>query len=554
MDKGFSMLVEIVCDKLANSENPEGRVPFHKGLNAVVGTKSGDNSIGKSSMLLLIDFAFGGSSYADWRTGIVGHVGNHEVCFTHAFEGKLYRFRRSTGDERHVATCDELYRPVGRQTNDEFCDWLLRAYSMGRMGGTFRGLMSPFIQIWRRLDPDITQPLLGNRKESARESIERLVKLFERYDEIAHLKAEATKAAEAQKTFAALCGSGYVVPASGSREYERNEEEVQALDSRLQALMAKSSEDLLDLDALKAERLSELKSELSQLRRARTRLISELTLMEEDLGLSSFRHTASFKQLEALFPGVNLARVEELEAFHRKLCRILKEECEKERKLKEAQLANIDDSISELEAEVREFGSISSFSKAVFDEYSRVERKRAFLEKQNEAFMEKEALKDAKKEADDRLSVTEMAILEDIASTLNSTMGTLNDEVSGGRRAAPEIEFKSPSSYTFGIPHDRGTGAGTSGMYLLDAALLMDTKLPFVIHDTVNLKQIEDSSMFGLLGVYSRSEKQVFIAIDKTTSSDGDELPKVVKDAAVIALSPGRELFGISFANPGKKS
>ena len=60
--------------------------------------------------------------------------------------------------------------------------------------------------------------------------------------------------------------------------------------------------------------------------------------------------------------------------------------------------------------------------------------------------------------------------------------------------------------------------------------------------------------MFGLLGVYSRSEKQVFIAIDKTTSSDGDELPKVVKDAAVIALSPGRELFGISFANPGKKS
>ena len=82
MDKGFSMLVEIVCDKLANSENPEGRVPFHKGLNAVVGTKSGDNSIGKSSMLLLIDFAFGGSSYADWRTGIVGHVGNHEVCFT----------------------------------------------------------------------------------------------------------------------------------------------------------------------------------------------------------------------------------------------------------------------------------------------------------------------------------------------------------------------------------------------------------------------------------------------------------------------------------------
>lgn len=52
------MLKQIKCDKF--------RLPivtFHEGLNVVAGDSNAANSIGKSTMLMIIDFAFGGSSY-----------------------------------------------------------------------------------------------------------------------------------------------------------------------------------------------------------------------------------------------------------------------------------------------------------------------------------------------------------------------------------------------------------------------------------------------------------------------------------------------------------
>ena len=45
------MLYEIVCDKFK-----QNRIEFHNGLNVILGTNEGDNSIGKSSFLLIVDF------------------------------------------------------------------------------------------------------------------------------------------------------------------------------------------------------------------------------------------------------------------------------------------------------------------------------------------------------------------------------------------------------------------------------------------------------------------------------------------------------------------
>ena len=42
------MLREIVCDKFRKN-----RIEFHNGLNVILGTNEGDNSIGKSSFLLI---------------------------------------------------------------------------------------------------------------------------------------------------------------------------------------------------------------------------------------------------------------------------------------------------------------------------------------------------------------------------------------------------------------------------------------------------------------------------------------------------------------------
>lgn len=47
------MLVEVRCDKFR-----EKSIKFHKGLNVVLGDEKATNSIGKSSLLMVLDFIF----------------------------------------------------------------------------------------------------------------------------------------------------------------------------------------------------------------------------------------------------------------------------------------------------------------------------------------------------------------------------------------------------------------------------------------------------------------------------------------------------------------
>lgn len=58
------MLYEIVCDKFISNAQQRGKIYFHDGLNVIQGHNSGTNSIGKSTFLLVVDFAFGGNTYA----------------------------------------------------------------------------------------------------------------------------------------------------------------------------------------------------------------------------------------------------------------------------------------------------------------------------------------------------------------------------------------------------------------------------------------------------------------------------------------------------------
>ena len=53
------MLHEIYCEQFHQK-----RIVFNPGLSVVLGTNTGDNSIGKSTFLLIVDYVFGGSTYA----------------------------------------------------------------------------------------------------------------------------------------------------------------------------------------------------------------------------------------------------------------------------------------------------------------------------------------------------------------------------------------------------------------------------------------------------------------------------------------------------------
>lgn len=58
------MLKEISCDAFKIGDQPRPPVRFHMGLNTILGSVTGAaGSIGKSTMMLIIDFVFGGNTY-----------------------------------------------------------------------------------------------------------------------------------------------------------------------------------------------------------------------------------------------------------------------------------------------------------------------------------------------------------------------------------------------------------------------------------------------------------------------------------------------------------
>ena len=72
------MLKEIFCSKFK-----QPKIEFHNGLNVILGDNNGSNSIGKSTMLLIIDYVFGGDTYT--RSDVIDNIGQHEICFCFEF-------------------------------------------------------------------------------------------------------------------------------------------------------------------------------------------------------------------------------------------------------------------------------------------------------------------------------------------------------------------------------------------------------------------------------------------------------------------------------------
>jgi hypothetical protein len=88
-------------------------VRFHAGLNVVLGDANATNSIGKSTLLMVIDFAFGGKDLLRHNRDVVSELGHHDYFFSFKFDQDVYRFRRGTYEDdvqglRMKNACEDL--------------------------------------------------------------------------------------------------------------------------------------------------------------------------------------------------------------------------------------------------------------------------------------------------------------------------------------------------------------------------------------------------------------------------------------------------------------
>ena len=180
------MLYEIWCDKFVSNGNPRGVIRFNEKLNIVKGHDSGTNSIGKSTFLLAIDFAFGGNSYAEDKR-LIKKIGHHLINYCFKFNDDFYYFSRNTATPKEVNVCNTDYSVIKTISIEEYNNNLLALYSINLPNISFRQIVGRYFRVYGRGSSNERKPLASYDGEAPKDSLIALLKLFDGYTPIEKL-------------------------------------------------------------------------------------------------------------------------------------------------------------------------------------------------------------------------------------------------------------------------------------------------------------------------------------------------------------------------------
>lgn len=169
------MLHEIYCEQFHQK-----RIVFNPGLSVVLGTNAGDNSIGKSTFLLIIDYVFGGSTYAG-TTDIIENVGSHDIYFSFIFGEEIFKFCRNSINAHTVWKCNDSYEKVEEIGLNDYCKWLDSKYAISLPELSFRDAVGRYIRVYGKNNCDERHPLHYQATEKAEKACTALLKLFDAY-------------------------------------------------------------------------------------------------------------------------------------------------------------------------------------------------------------------------------------------------------------------------------------------------------------------------------------------------------------------------------------
>lgn len=539
------MLKEIYCDKFISNGKIRGAILFHEGLNTILGSETGSNSIGKSTFLMILDFVFGGMDYIEKSTDVHKNVGSHRICFSFEFDNERFYFARSTIITREVEVCDKDYNVRENITLDRYNEFLKIKYGMGELELSFRAAVGKFFRVYLRECCDEGHPLKSADRIPDKYGITELIQLYNKYAAIAALMDAKKDSEERHTTYRKAIKYSQISAPANQTEYKKNVQEIQRLAADLLDLSSKSNAGLLDVDSVKAKALSEMKGSLSKLYRQRSRLKAKRKTLGEERFSASIEK--DFTDLLKFFPTADTVSLIEIEEFHAGVTVALKAEYRKRCEELDSLLAACEEKIMEFENRIRSVDSVSNVSQAILDSYADVKQKHDNLVAANKHFDEEKTLRQNVEDLKAQIAKLISSELLIIENEINSTMTALNMYVFDTPKSSPVLVLKDDSHYSFETPNDSGTGSRYKGLILFDLSVLDTTPLPVVVHDSFMLKQIEDHVLEKLFELYSNTKKQVFIAIDKQGSYT-KRAEELLEKTEVLRLSPdGNELFGRSW-------
>ncbi|NTV70138.1 MAG: DUF2326 domain-containing protein [Azonexaceae bacterium] len=529
------MLKEIRCNKF--NESP---IVFHDGLNVVLGDEFATNSIGKSTMLMVIDFVMGGESFIDINKDVVSELGHHTYYFKFVFADVEYYFGRSTNRPETVFKCSNEYVELDSIEVDEFRGFLKASYSLGNLDVTFRSVASLFSRVWGKENLEPRRPLDSFKKQKANDVLTFLLKLFDKYDSLVQLHDDLKLKLSDKQTISAALKKDFV-PKINKKKYVENQDLIVKTDAELEDIKKELALYATNLREIANREVAELKEAKDSLLLSKANVESRLNRTRSSLSKNRYVKSKNFEALIAFFPEVNTSKIATVEEFHSDITRILKTELQSSERLLQTELSFINEEIAIIDTKLAAIlKNIENPGQIVDRVYSLSSSKRNAVD-ENKYYDLEIKLKDEAKTAEEALEEARVKQLGLIEVVINKKLQDLSSIVYGPVRKSPSLALKN-SNYEFEIFEDTGTGKAYSNLILFDWSIFLSANVPFLIHDSLLFKNIENAAVSNMILLYGGSNKQTFIAIDEIKKY-GPIAEATLNKSAVLKLSDTKVLY-----------
>jgi uncharacterized protein YydD (DUF2326 family) len=529
------MLVEIRC-KAFRTEI----VRFQAGLNVVLGDDNATNSIGKSTLLMVIDFCFGGSDLLTHNADLVIELGHHDYFFTFRFDEQEYRFRRGTFQPSLVYVCDEVYEPVSSISTEEYTAFLKQSYKIVLPDLSFRALVGLYLRVWGKDNLSVERPLHVVQNQPAHQCVDNLIKTFDRYETIRD--ATASVASVESKVQALTAAAKHdIVPNISKRVYEGNHKRISTLEGELEDIRVNLAKYATNISEIVNKEVLELKLAKDQLLAQRLTLSSRLQRVQGNLRDNRAIRSESFRDLVNFFPEINQDRLARVEEFHRGVAKLLRTELRESEVQLELEISRIDSATAEIDEGMSRTLSSIEQPTVIVDRVYEVAIELDNTREANQRFDDENTLRAELRTLRAQLAEEKKKVLQIVQDTVNDGMRRIVTSVFGEDRKSPRLTLQE-KSYKFEVYDDTGTGTAYASLVVLDLTVFQSTALPVVAHDTLLFKNIENDSVSRLLQVYLKIEKQSFVALDEIEKY-GSATAELLRDHSVIALDNDHVLY-----------
>lgn len=531
------MLKQIKCNLFNQSP-----IEFHTGLNIVLGDDEAKNSIGKSSTLLVIDFAMGGSSLLVDDAGVINILGSHSYEITFEFGGVPLYVTRSTDHPDVIEICNANHVKEDEISLEAYREKLKNLYDLSELESSFRSIVGPFARIWNKGESAPDHPLAGASKERLSAGVARLLDLFERTSDVSVERA-VLQVLKDKKELMRKSMTAEIIPRITMTKYKSNNQLIKANAQAISDIKDNFAGAITAYEALFDEKLRAIQQTKNELVNKRSLISARREKLQRDLSGVSPRLAANIALVAEFFPEANLERLEQVEQFHAKIGKLVSKELKTELGVLVANESEVTSLITDLDEQIKLTLKAKGTPTDLFAKVFELKEVTDKAREENKFFEQKVSIDDSEVASKTRLDAIYGKIFLEIEGAINQKLEKFNNLVYGPERNPSQLRIKSANSYTFSSPLDTGTGKSYAGLVGFDLSMLSLTRLPFIIHDSMIYKNIEIAATEHIIKILaSFREKQIFLAFDEAKKFNS-ATQKILQTNTVLQLHRDKLLY-----------